>query len=253
MNFQTSKNNFIKGLSGLDFTDDLLSNNLIKSDMTKEQYDKFLAEDKDLAEFRINFPKFERFEKFKQKIESIYPNDFEFVERLLVHFRKSTINLFINKFYAKNNIVRKDMLNLPSSSNIRNKLAAKRFSGMDLSETEFKDLAEKTPIFLDYDHIKKQSKENTFVILVNTNKYFIEYIFYLETKELFRKKSSGKYWPDFIAFMGMAHQFFFHEFFLKEIDWSYENKLTIEHQLIKWRKSLNRKVPEIIQFWGCHF
>ncbi|AYF43744.1 hypothetical protein BALOs_0734 [Halobacteriovorax sp. BALOs_7] len=223
----------------------ILQNLFSKDEFTQEEIDEILNSQRTYDYLQTFLPNLEKLEEYEEKVIELLGDDNDFTEKLLRYFRSSILQLHGNKYYSKTKH-RRNMMNIPSTKEVKESILHKRLKGFELDKHIYEQLIESTPTHIDYDGLKSRHAKSDFYYINYKNKHFFEYFFYVFVKAKF-KEQYNNYWSRYIDYMGLTHKYFFDQLFSKKIDWSYDNKGSIENRINKYRTTVLKQSIEIIK------
>lgn len=243
--FFKTYNNFLIRKGMLLIPTQSIQNLFSKDEFTQEEIDEILNSQRTYDYLQTFLPNLEKLEEYEEKVIELLGDDNDFTEKLLRYFRSSILQLHGNKYYS-NTERRRKMMDIPSTREVKESILHKRLKGFELDKHIYEQLIESTPAHIDYDGLKSRHAKSDFYYINYKNKHFFEYFFYVFVKAKF-KEQYNNYWSRYIDYMGLTHKYFFDQLFSKKIDWSYDNKGSIENRINKYRTTVLKQSIEIIK------
>lgn len=219
----------------------LISHLLIKNDFIATLYEKTL--EKFIKEFTTLFMRNNpEFEIFKKKLADRLPYSTDIIQVII--YRTEIIRLLLIPARQHDDKRTRALIrNIPSNDDLKDEILRKKFNSINLPEELLKEFKNHIPTFLNMNKLKDIAATKP-VRLMTKNRNLIDYIFYLDLKEVFQQVSPDKYWNEYLDFLQIAYDYLGYLLNIK-FDLELETKENIENKLNYYKKVLNQQIAEI--------
>jgi len=147
-----------------------------------------------------------------------------------------------NNAFNSNRYSRKLLLNLPTNDKAKEQAALEAKAYLNISDEQFENIKQNAKTIINYDSIHEILAINKILGFALKYKYFIDYLFYVSSREIFRQHIDN-YWKLYIDFLKLTEKHLGHLFIKRFDDLTFANKIDIQKKINYYQKFLDGLTP----------
>jgi len=141
----------------------------------------------------------------------------------------------VNNTFNSDPYSRKLLLNLPTNDEVKEQTALEARAYLNISDEQFENIKQNAKTIINYDSVHEILAINKILGLASKYKYFIDYLFYASSREIFRQHIDN-YWKPYIDFLKLTDKHLGHLLIKRFDDLTYANKVDIQKKINYYQK-----------------